>query len=380
MSEVGLVISARVVSLTMLRATEAPMPALLFLSAASAAMALVEVLADEVADSETSDPLASIDVGFADGGPRPACSPASADVLTVAMFSAKAPATETLPPPAPEVASAPKWWSVSPLAPPVPGPMPALALTPCELIVTPRPMSAAFVTSARLIATAAPMPAPLADEACRCPRAARPLLVPVVATAEASAVAVASAFCSVSRTTGAVGGGDGQAVGDEGPRAGGRDVDRDAGGDRDRAGAGLGLRRRGGRVALLAAVRGGLVVGQLALALDLLVDAARVGARVGGRGLGVAVARGALGGRRGLVMVVEAPWAFSSAPPERRVAQQARLDGVVGDRSATETPMAALPAAASPWRRLHADAVCTAQASSLPLSVSVVPVSTGRGW
>ena len=103
-----------------------------------------------------------------------------ATVSTVATLSAKEPATPTLSEPAPDLATAVKRCSAGPLPPA--GPVTASSVRPSAVMLPPEPMRASLVTVPRLIATATPTPA-----------------LPPVATAEPSALLLATRL-SVART------------------------------------------------------------------------------------------------------------------------------------------------------------------------------------
>ena len=138
-------IEAVVVSLTMLIATPAPTPTLVESVSFTIAFAVLDTL--DVAESERSPPLSS-----SGGGPRLAFDRTNAPVLMSAIVRANAPATATLPPPAPAVAS------VSSVCLPSPElRMAAFNPRPFDLRRTSMPTVAEFVILTRLIATAAPM-------------------------------------------------------------------------------------------------------------------------------------------------------------------------------------------------------------------------------
>ena len=94
--------AALVVSLTMFRATDAPMPAFSLGWPSSPGNAFAVEEASDVAVRVASPDMAITVVG----GPRAGSERTAAEVSRLTMLSAKEPARPTLPPPAPEVASA----------------------------------------------------------------------------------------------------------------------------------------------------------------------------------------------------------------------------------------------------------------------------------
>ena len=156
-------IVAVVESLTMLSATAAPTPRLEPPPPEPTGSAFTTLLETEVADSVTSPVVASTV-----GGPRIGSLRSDAEVVTLMIASASEPATPTVPPPAPDAASAPNsCFELPPTDAPL---MPAVSTTPFEVVCAPPSIDAWLTTFASVIATPAPIAAapPLAAEPSAC--------------------------------------------------------------------------------------------------------------------------------------------------------------------------------------------------------------------